>query len=91
MKEIDYSLLATVTGGADASCGNFVQLQAPNGSPVYYDPVGIMQLSAPVKGESTKNAQTALKTQLGTFYSSESVDAVKNKLATACGAKSDDQ
>jgi len=90
MKNFDYialDQLANVTGGADGGCGNFVEMTAPNGTKSYYDPVGVIALSQPVKGESTKNAQTSVKTQLGTFYSSDSLDAIKDKIAASCNAK----
>jgi hypothetical protein len=86
---VAFDLLAHVAGGADGGCGNFVELTAPNGSKSYYDPVGIISLAPPVQGESMKNARTAMKTQLGTFYAAEPVKDVKGKIAAACGVKDD--
>jgi hypothetical protein len=87
LESVALDQLAGITGGADGACGSFVELTAPNGTKAYYDPVGVISLAPPVAGESMKNVKTAMKTQLGTFYSTDSMDDVKSKLAAICNGK----
>ena len=87
IESIAIDRLASVIGAADGACGSFVELTAPNGTKAYYDPVGVISLAGTVKGESTKNAKTTVRTQLGAFYSADSLDAIKDKIAETCNAK----